>query len=135
MEIIDIQSSLIKWEPNEGTFDSLVKTGERQEFLLFKHTPIYKSVFNIKGIFYVTCPDTDFILDVEIKSEAEFDCKGKPSLDELYNVYVNTRVRWLGLILSESSKNGFTLWIQSPPAPFEHLSVHLKKALDQAYPY
>ena len=133
MEIIDIKSEVVKWEQNEGTFDTLVRTGETHNMLLYKHTPIYKSMFTMTGIFYITCPDTDFILDVAIKSHIEFDAGGKPTTDNLYTAYINARNRWLGIILQESMKNGFNLWIQAPPVPIERLNPYFEQALIQAY--
>lgn len=133
MKIIDTKTEIIKWEQNEGVFDRVVTTGETHSLILFKHTPIYKSILTITGIFYVTCPDTDFILDTEVKSSVEFDSGGKPSINDLYSVYLDTRLKWLSCIFKQSLENGFNLWIQSPPVPIERLSPFLEKALNQAY--
>lgn len=134
MNIININSQIDKWEQTSTNFTGHILDGEKQSFELLPHHPEHKSLFNIKANIYITDPDTDFILDIDINSISQFDITGaKPTVSELYDAYVETRKDWNLVILKESIKHGVTIFRQSPAAPFNELKEYLETVLRITY--
>jgi hypothetical protein len=134
MEILQIESNIEKWEQLTDDFVPHIKDGEKPGFLLIPHHPIYKSLLTVSGMIHITCPDTDFILDIEIKSVIQFDANGsKPTSEDLFECYKRARHNWNGEIFKESQKRGFQLIRNYTPISFENLKETIEKTIGQAY--
>jgi hypothetical protein len=134
MEIIEITTQLKKWEQNCDDFSYPLKEGEKQGFELFPRRDIYKSICNIYGIIHITCLETDLILDIEYLTIVEFDTSGKPTVENIYDLYKNARARWLAFTLQESVQRGYRLMLQAPHTPLELIRPLIERAILKAYP-
>ncbi len=95
MDILDTQPTISKWEQlSDGKeFRTPYSAAEKQTLRLLPFHEKFKTIFEITGIYYVSCEYTDFILDAEVKSVVQLDSKGiTPTANELYEVYLKTRL-------------------------------------------
>jgi hypothetical protein len=134
MTILELNSVIDKWEQSSTNYTGNTLDGEKQGFLLSPHHPEHKSFFKITANIYITDPDTDFILDIDIQSIARFDFEGKtPTLKELYEVYLEVRKDWNKAILVESLKRDIIMQRDAKSAPYEIIEEYLQAAFNQAY--
>lgn len=134
MKILNISSTIKKWEQTSTNYTGDTLDGEKQGFLLLRNHPEHKTLFKITGDIYITDKGTDFILDIIIESVIQMEIDGvKPTLDELYEAYKAAHKDWNLKIVTESLNHGITMWRQGPPVPYSVLEEYLKIALGQAY--
>jgi hypothetical protein len=134
MNILQLQTIIDKWDQTSVNFTGHTLDGEKQTFLLFPHHPEFKSVFQIGANIYITDPNTDFILDILIKTIVQFDIESDmPTIEDLYAAYVAARADWRMEILRESLKHGVTIERKGPPAPLAELNGYLQTVLNNTY--
>jgi hypothetical protein len=134
MKTLQLQTQIEKWEQTSVNFTGHILDGEKQTFLLFPHHPEFKSLFQVGANIYITDPNTDFILDILIKTVIQFDIDGEmPTLQDLYASYVAAREDWRMVVLRESLKHGVTIERKGPPASFDELKGYLQTVLNNTY--
>lgn len=134
MTILQLQTLLDKYDQNSVNFTGHTLDGEKQTFLLFPHHPEFKSIFQVGANIYITDPNTDFILDILIRSIVQFDIDGDmPTVEDLYAAYVAAHADWRMVILRESLKHGVTIERKGPPHPLDKLTDYFQNVLNNTY--
>jgi hypothetical protein len=133
MEILLIESNILKWEQLTDDFAYPIKDGEKHRYNLSPYHPNLKSLFVIVGIIHITSLETDFLLDIEIQSGMQLETNGKPAPEDLYEAYKRAKIEWNGKVLNESQKRGFSLIRQYDLIPFENIESDLRDTIRIAY--
>jgi hypothetical protein len=132
--MVALKTEIIKWEQTSDNFTGKIIDGEKQKFLLLPNHPELGSIFEVTGEVYISDPDTDFILDVLIKTAIQFTPVGTiPTLRELYYCYVKAKLLWNIEILKESVKKGVRIKRKDKATPYEDIEEYLKTCLQLTY--
>lgn len=135
MKVLKLETRIAKWEQTNNDFTGHIIDGEKQSFILLPHDPIQKTMFMVGGNVYITDPNTDFILDIDLQTVIQMDIDGeRPTVKELYEAYLEAREDWRIEILKETMKKGIIINRQSPKPPIEKLDEYLNKVLFNTYP-
>lgn len=133
MEVLEIQSRVIEWKPfMKEEFTIPYKAAEIDHtYLLTPYTTKFGTLFNMSGTFHVTCVNTNFILDAKFESIAKLDSNGiTPIAKDLYEAYKQIHLKWVNLILQESMKEGFTLFLSDKTMwSFEAIKPKLEEVI------
>ena len=135
MKILSTSTTIETWDKTGELTGSLLKDGEKQNFIFIPNNPLEIPIFLITGIIHFTEPDSNFLLDIIIKSQIDLELdKERATVQELYDAYCEIRKEWRLNILRKSIAEGFTLVRDSPPTPFYVIEPLLNQVLFDSYP-
>lgn len=134
MVVKSIQTFIEDWELLDGEYIPPKKIGEKVGYLIGKHNINNENACIISGTFHIYS-ETDFTLDLTVVSKIDFENEDVLTVDDVYALYKEAKLKWRYEILQAGIKAGYNnpmILIDVTPLPFHTQELDIQKAILQS---